>query len=315
MRHITPNYDEIDESFVSSTLRIHDLGYDPAGFFTTKKEVLEICDARRRIIGFTTLTHKSGGCVKTGPTILRSPFRNRGYGLATRMAIEERLRPASVRKIYCTCPEKVEHVARYLLAAGMRIEAHLERHYAPTHNELVFGKLLVADEAPSTHWETQVGNLRGIVCEPSAFDRKTLIADFGRLFEITWSPVTRKFATAVVTQGLDARIGNEGAKPKRLVCLRNGKHCVAAVALLPKRGGAVKGLLLRGTRHKSSLRELLAAASSLASNLRRRKLYFIHPLLDSAALAIFRSAGFQTEGLIRAPYRPGQDAVVISKFL
>lgn len=315
MRHIRPNYDEIDESFVSSTLRIHDLGYDPAGFFTTRKEVLEICDSRRRVIGFTTLTHKSGGCVKTGPTVLRGPFRSKGYGLATRMAIEERLQPAKVRKIYCTCPEKSERVARYLLASGMRIEAHLERHYAFTHNELVFGKLLVADEPSSALKQVSVADLRGTVSDPTSFDRETLVADFRRLFEITWSPVTRRFVRAVVAQALRGPIGKKDPKPKRLVCLRNGKHCVAAVALLPKRGGAVKGLLLRGTRHNSSLRDLLAAVSSLASDLGRRKLYFIHPVFDSTALAIFRSAGFQTEGLIRAPYRPGQDAVVVSKFL
>src|SRR5690349_633528 len=80
MQHISPHYEDIDEGFASGALRIHDLGYDPTGFFTTKKEVLEILDLRKRVIGFTTLTYKSGGCVKTGPTILRKPYRGKGYG-------------------------------------------------------------------------------------------------------------------------------------------------------------------------------------------------------------------------------------------
>jgi predicted transcriptional regulator/RimJ/RimL family protein N-acetyltransferase len=315
VRHISPNYQEIDERFPASTLKIHDLGYDPTGFFTVRKEVLEICNHRGSVIGFTTLTYKSGGCVKTGPTILLKRFRSKGYGQATRMAIEERARQAKVRKVYSTCPDRSERVARYLLASGMRVEAHLERHYAATHDELVFGKLLVADEPPSAEARLPAPNLRANLYDPTSLDRRTLVADFANLFKATWSPVSLKFARAIVAQALDSKTTDKTAKPKRLVCLQHGDRCVAAIVLLPKRGGAVKALLLRGTRNASGLHTLLSEASSLASDLGGRKLYFIHPLVDSTALAIFRSAGFQTEGLLRAPYHPGQDAVVISRFL
>lgn len=315
MQHISPNYDDIDASFAAGALKIHDLGYDPAGFFTTKKEVLEIVNHRHRVVGFTTLTYKSPGCVKTGPTVLRKRFRGKGYGLAARAAIEEHVRPGKARKIYCTCPENSETVIRYLLASGMRIEAHLERHYASTHNELVFGKLLAADEPLGPQFGRKIQDLEGGVSDPVSFSRGTLADDFAKLFAATWSPVSREFASAIVDQALDDRIPDQSEKPKRLVCLRRGQHCIAAIALLPKRGGAVKGLLLRGTGHVDSLRTLIESACGLASVLKGRKLYFLHPVLDSAAISILRSAGFQTEGLLRAPYGPGQDAVVMSKFL
>jgi len=315
IQHISPHYEDIDESFAAGALKIHDLGYDPAGFFTTKKEVLEIVDHRNRVVGFTTLTYKSPGCVKTGPTILRRPFRAKGYGVAARAAIEEYVRPGKARKIYCTCPENSERVIRYLLASGMRIEAHLERHYAATHNELVFGKLLVADEPSAHRVGLQIPELAGKLSDPVSFARDMLVGDFAKLFEVTWSPVSQEFASAIVDQALDERTRDQSDKPKRLVCLRRGRHCIAAVALLPKRGGAVKGLLLRGTRHVHSLGILIESACGLASALKGRKLYFLHPILDSLALRILRSAGFQTEGLLRAPYRAGQDAVVMSKFL
>jgi len=315
MRHISPNYGEIDKSFPASNLHIHDLGYDPTGFFTAKKEVLEICNRRGRVIGFTTLTYKSGGCVKTGPTILFEQFRKRGYGSATRAAIEERIHRAGYRKVYATCPHTSEQVAKYLMASGMRLEAHLERHYAPTHDEFVFGKLLVADEPPAARAMPLGPDLSATVCDPASLDRAGLVADFAALFKRTWSPVSLNFAREIVRQALDVKTTEKSAKPKRLVCLENRNHCVAAAVLLPKRGGAVKGLLLRGTRNAASLRTLLTKSGNLAADLGGRKLYFIHPVLDATGLAILRSAGFQTEGLIRAPYRPGQDAVVISRFL
>ena len=89
MKHVGANYEGIDETFAEANLRIHDLGFDPAGFFTKRKEVLSINNERNVCIGFTTLTYKSGDCVKTGPTILLPRYRSRGYGQAARKAIEE----------------------------------------------------------------------------------------------------------------------------------------------------------------------------------------------------------------------------------
>jgi len=53
--YIGPNYEEIDSSFADANLRTHDLGYDPTGFFTLRKEVLTILNKRKHPIGFTTL--------------------------------------------------------------------------------------------------------------------------------------------------------------------------------------------------------------------------------------------------------------------
>src|SRR5205807_9969464 len=39
-KYIGANYDEIDASFARRNLEVHDLGHDPAGFFTRRKEVL-----------------------------------------------------------------------------------------------------------------------------------------------------------------------------------------------------------------------------------------------------------------------------------
>ncbi len=181
LKHISAHYEDIDETFANATLRVHDLGFDPAGFFTTKKEVLSISNKRGACIGFTTLTYKSGQCVKTGPTIILRRYRGGGYGQATRKAIEERARSFGIRKIYCTCPEGSEETVKYLFASGMRVEAHLERHYATTHNELVFGKLIVSDEnsVPSVAAPRAVA---GGVADPSSFRRDALVNDIRSMF-------------------------------------------------------------------------------------------------------------------------------------
>lgn len=312
VENISKNYEGIDKSFAKSNLKVHDFGHDPVGFFTARKEVLEIWSGRR-LVGFTTLTYKSGGCVKTGPTILFKKFRRRGLGLATRKAIEERISPRA-RKIYATCPEREKNVINYLLASGMRIEAHLERHYATTHNELVFGKLLVTDEPLEFRARRALPNLRGQLWDPASFSRRILVADFAHLFGSTWSPVSRRFARAIISQAVKPE-HRQKAKPKKLLCLEHHGRCVAAMVLLTKRGGAVKGVCLRGTSHLPSLRALLDAACALSLDLGGRKIYFLHPLTDSPILRLLRSASFQSEGLIRAPYRAGQDAVVMSRFL
>jgi predicted transcriptional regulator/RimJ/RimL family protein N-acetyltransferase len=314
LRHIAPNYAGIDETFADNNLAIHEQGFDPTGYFTTKKEVLTICNGGDRAIGFTTLTYKSGRCVKSGPTILFKGKRGRGYGLATRRAIEERAIALQCRKIYCTCPQNSERVLRYLLSAGMRIEAHLERHYSPKHNELVLGKLLTEDEAGEPLAET-LSTQKGEIVDPASLNRKRLIADFRKMFELTWSPVTERLAQAIIHQSIDAQADEPRQKPKRLVAIARNTHCIGAISLLPKRGGAVKGVLLRSTNYPPSINALLDAAVDAAKSFGGRKIYFLHPVLDDACILLLRSRGFRAEGLIRAPYRPGQDGIVMSRFI
>lgn len=313
-RYISPHYEDIDASFADANLRIHEQGVDSAGFFTVRKEVLSAYSVRGTCIGFTTLTFKSGGCVKTGPTILLKQFRGRGFGAATRRAIEERAQKYSCRKIYCTCPDNAEATIRYLLASGLRIEAHLERHYSIDHDELVFGKLLIADVSAESSSKF-TNSKHGKVVPPTAFTKRHLVTDFMQMFRDTWAPVPRCVAETIVEQSLHETEVALDKKPKRLVCLQSGKNCVAAVALLPKRGGAVKGVLFRSTCDVPSLQDLLRSAEVKATELKGRKFYFLHPVLDSYAILLMHQVGFRAEGLLRAPYRPGQDVIVLSKFL
>jgi predicted transcriptional regulator len=314
MKHVGANYEGIDASFAEANLRIHDLGFDPSGFFTTKKEVLSVISGRNVCLGFTTLTYKSGGCVKTGPTILFPQHRSKGYGQATRRAIEEYVSVLNVRKLYCTCPETSEETTRYLLASGMRVEATLANHYSTTHNELVFGKLLVADENEINF----VSSPTSVACEvadPKAFDRLQLLRDFKEMFERIWPPVSDGFVRELLRQSVEQRATKHHEKPKRLICVGKGARVFGAIVLLPKRGGAVKGLLLRNTNDRETVRKLIEGALEMVTQLAGRKLYFLHPIVDAETILLLKSHGFQAEGLLLAPYVPGQDVAVMSRFV
>ena len=60
---------------------------------------------------------------------------------------------------------------------------------------------------------------------------------------------------------------------------------------------------------------MLDGALEMVSHLGGRKLYFLHPIVDAETILLLKSHGFQAEGLLLAPYVPGQDVAVMSKFV
>jgi len=78
--------------------------------------------------------------------------------------------------------------------------------------------------------------------------------------------------------------------------------------------GAVKALLLSASNNQKVFRELLILAERRAMKTGRRKRYFIHPMADNGVLSCLAENGYTAEGILRSPYREGQDAVVYLRF-
>jgi len=78
--------------------------------------------------------------------------------------------------------------------------------------------------------------------------------------------------------------------------------------------GAIKALLLSASNNQKVFRELLILAERRAMKTGKRKLYFIHPMADDEVLSCLAENGYTAEGILRSPYREGQDAVVYSRF-
>jgi predicted transcriptional regulator/RimJ/RimL family protein N-acetyltransferase len=311
--HVGSHYDEIDKSFAEANLRIHDLGRDPSGFFTEKKEVLTIW-SNKTPVGFTTLTYKRGGSVKSGPTILYSEFRKRGYGAATRASIETYARRQGMRKVYCTCPADNFEVMKYLLASGYRVEAHLELHYSSDHSELVFGKV-IGPNVGAKALKLPTNDESGRIQKVDHFQLEPLVESIQSMFGSGWVTASKTFVKQLINDAREAETVKYAGKPKFLICVKGQEKCIASAILLPKRGGSLKAFLLRATANKATLRRLINACEQRAIKLQRRKIYFLHPLPDHEIVDLLTSRNYVVEGVLRAPYVEGRDVVVVSKFL
>lgn len=303
--YIGRHYTDVDEGFGKRNLEVHDQGRDPAGFMTERKQVLSIRKEYDQPIGFTTLTYKRGGSVKSGPTILLEEFQGHGYGQQVREAIEAHVMAEGGRKVYCTCPEVSGGVVRYLINSGYKVEAHLRRHYNPDHDDLVFGKLLTAEH----HWSPQPGPDNSRPGRPIPSDNYSgdgLAERLQVLFNRCLVPVGLPFTKRLVSQ-IHRDSTEPSAKRKDLMLLESGDDISGCVISLPKRGGAVKCHLLHNTAHSPSIERLVQATEDFHCDLEARKIYYLHPLSDTLTIGILEDTGYQAEGLLRSPYVSGRN--------
>lgn len=310
-QEISQHYDDIDASFARANLATSALGSDPFALLTMKKDVLGIERIDGVLLGFTTLTYKHGGSVKSGPTVLFPEHRRRGYGLRVRSMVEEMLRKGGARKIYATAADAATGTLSYLLRSGMRIEAHLRAQYSKGHGELVLGKEL--NEATADVAERRLDSRPGHVVHSTDLTGDQAAEGLTLALSAYGVRVARERARQLA-RGLSLTIGYD-RKPRELVVLRSGTSLVASIVLSAKRGGAMRGVLGSLTSHTPSLRRLVSAAEEIARASRRRKLYFLQSASDGFDIAFFKDRGYLTEGVLRAPYERGRDLVVLSLFL
>jgi predicted transcriptional regulator len=314
-REIAPKYDDISKQFAVNILRSERLGHDPNGILTVRKEVMAIENPNNALIGFTTLTHKLGGSVKTGPTVLLPGKRKLGWGSAARRAITEKAKSERIRKLYCTCPDWDMPVVSYLLRAGYKIEAHLARHYTPRNGELIFGLQLTNHARARRNRSPTRSEVAAKPVAATNFSKTEVVSAFKNLFSNTWTRVSAVTASQMIGGYFrpSKRMTYE-EKPIALLAIATRKRIVGLVLLVPKRGGAVKALLMSETGHRGTLQGLLALAEDAVRAAGRRKLYFLHPIADDEIISLFVARGYTAEGVLRSPYQQGQDAAVYSRF-
>jgi len=308
---VSANYDGITADFARNLLRVHDLRHDDKGFLTVSKVVLSAMDQGGQLVGFTVLTEKRGGSAKTGPTFLLPQFQEKGLGRALRAAVEELARARLVRKLYCTVPATSIAAIRHLLRTGYRVEAHLERHYTVRHGELVFGKVLAPGHNTNRSPSEVPERIASVAASGDLLVEQTVSGLMG-MFAARFVKIPRRTMERIV-RGADKPGGGPEAKPRDLICLRNGEKCVGAAVLIPKRGGAVKCVVLLNTSHRASVLGLVSEVERRCRSTGIRKLFLVHPLEDSGFLRVLREAGFESEGILREPYRAGTDEIVLAK--
>jgi predicted transcriptional regulator/RimJ/RimL family protein N-acetyltransferase len=309
---ISRYYDEIDESFAQSNLDTATQGHDPFALLTARKEVLAVERVDGALLGFSTLTFKIGGSVKSGPTILLPEHRGRGYGTQIRILLEERASSQGARKIYATAPDISDRVLNYLLKSGMLVEAHLRAQYSARHGELILGRIL-QPTVPTRISGHSHDSRAGQVMDSAAMGPRQLAAAAALALASYGLKLSQEHA-----RQLARNMGLSGAgyaqKPRDVVALKSSESIAAAIVLSSKRGGSMRGVLGTRTSHTPSLLRLLTAAEEIAVAANRRKLYFLLSSNTPPGISAFRDRGYLVEGFLREPYIPGDDLLVVSRF-
>ncbi len=310
LQYVGKWYDEIDRSFPDRILETHRRGHDRFGYFTLTKKVYTVLH-EGEVAGYTVVTWKRGGSVKFGPTLLKLEFQNLGLGPRIRRVLDDHLAAKGARKSYSTIPDTHLIAVRYLIKSGHRIEGHLRQHYTPEHDDLVFGRIL-KPQAPSKHPKPptrRTGADLLILDEVGELDSFT---DFLMKAMPAWyDGIDETFAKSVVTAQTRFDEGDLSEKGKKVFIGLDGSDIVVALICSIKRGGAVKLSPLVSIVEVEAARLVLEAAEKYFVSLNRvRKLYSLVPLTDVDLASLFRDRGYQAEGILREPYRPGIDMIV-----
>lgn len=312
-QHISGSYLETGKAYGEKLVEIDQAESDIEGIFTEKKVILEIYQ-NKNLVGFTTLTFKVGGAVKTGPTMLLEEYRSSAIGIQVREALHNFLKIYGSRKVYCTAPVNNNPATTYLLKSGYRLEAHLRKHYHDGHDEFVFGYLIDGQRSPTVDFIRQIvpivrfERLRRQDIEVAGFLENS--------FSYSYCKTDPQWARRQIS--LSAKTGSvatEEFKPRRIY-LGYANSLVACGLCLLKRGGSAKILLMTNTGHIDSLVrfiEYIERAVRRSRSFDARKFYTHVPVTDIDVTQAFYASGYRVEGILEQPYRSSDDLIVFGK--
>lgn len=316
LSEVSKNYEEIDDKFLEQLLDSEQEGR--AAFTTTKKEVLEV-RLKNELAGFSVLSWKNYGAVKTGPTALFPSYRGFGLGQLVRQNIYRRASRGKARKVYCTCPSTATGTLNYLLNSGMRIEAVLERHLHRDRDEYVLGyEVGTKGQRELFSWGVKVGE-RKLARIQTVSSESTELKKASRYFArhmAEWYFQPPKGFEANIEDGV--RLADEQAdvsrKPKRLVIgsLANGRIAIAVLATA-KRSDMVKLNIVSDRDDRGIARKVLQWVVEQCSAARR--VYCTVPVSASSTICALADIGFKTEGILRQPFVSGSDHMAMGLIL
>jgi predicted transcriptional regulator len=311
---VPDDYADISQGFIDHIIESHNLGEDPFGYFTLKKKVYSLF-ANEELIGFTTITKKRGGSVKFGPTMIKESERGKGYGPKLRKLIDSDLRHSGIRKTYSTIPETASNAFKYLISSGYKVEAHLHKQYTEDHSELVFGKVLQGENPPDNAniYREQVEEVDFEIGSDKVEDFQMFVKERA---EPWYDEIDDSFVNSV-QQAEERGLESEFSKKGKRVYIGHQNAQTSCIAISSKkRGDSVKVSPIFSSISGESLTEFIDFfEEDIEQAAGARKVYTHIPTLDSELHTILRQKNYQCEGVIREPYKPGIDMLVMAKML
>jgi hypothetical protein len=308
---VKPYYPEC-EDYAERVLAVHSQGRDVYGYFTVAKRIWTFLD-NQEPIGFTVTTEKRGGSIKFGPSVLAVPNRGHGLGLAFRLLVETHYSEA--RKYYNTLPEENASALKYVVKAGYRVEAHLQKQYRIQHGELVVGKIVrtTSLQHPAiTIADMTSERLQLVDGENLSFGE--LRSAIVHLLSPWYDDIDDGFVEGV-RSGMESGSDLSKKAKRVMVGYRSGIPTGIVVAT-PKRGGSLKcSPLIVARQDTESVRQLIESALLCFPDGQHRKVYSHIPLSAPWLIEGLSRLGFKPEGVLREPYKAGVDMIVFAKML
>lgn len=309
---VPDKYGEIDESFVQHIIESHKKGNDPYGYFTLKKKIHAFV-YKGKTIGFTVTTWKRGHSVKFGPTVIETEFRNQGLGPEFRKKLDGMLRTKGIHKVYSTIPETAENAYSYLIKSGYNIEAHMRKQYNNKHSELVFGKLL------GEHSTFNSKNYQREEVSELEFDIGSKQYEGFSEFVVNnmsnwYGDIEKEFVESVQQAENRDLEGDLSKKGKRVYIGHDSNNIKCAIVASRKRGEAIKLSPLLTTASGKIVDEFISfVEGEIMSDCTVRKFYSHVPLSDTLLLNKFKLSNYVVEGILKEPYKKGEDMVFVGK--
>lgn len=302
-------YDEVDSSFPEMIVRAARAGHDPCGYFTRAKQVFVGRQAGRPVV-FTVASHKRGGAVKIGPTVVVPELRRGGTGTVFRHEVESRLHAGGARKLYLTITSTNTRTVLFNLGLGYQIEGVLNDQYRKGARELVLGKLI----RPSKVRRIGRGPLaEGATADPSVHfgpvDEQELADYLLPQLADTFAGLDGGFVRDILS-ALEPARQRYASKGKELIVARRDGKIVGVVVFVPKRGGAVK-LSPLVVDDRAALELLVSASRQRAEQTGRHRLYAVVPQCGNGIVEYLCRQGFSLEAQLREAYHPGVDSLVL----
>lgn len=231
------------------------------------------------------------------------------------MAVESWVLNNNCRKIYCTATINNKGVISYLLKSSYVIEAQLKSQYG-MFDELVFGKILKNDNRAIKYRKLPTSKVKADISELSNNqDLLPKLVDFMKEeFSEDIVKISKKVAESFLKDSLreDSSISYEKKPKYTLISHKDGKIFGCAI-LLPKRGGAIKAVLSFGFENVGELQRLIKKCEKFAKDKKRHKLYFTIPDDRFDYIEALKRLGYETEGILRKPYKKNKNIIVSSK--
>ncbi len=302
-REVSCYYPETEEFYPFRLAEIAFLGIDPFGLFTLRRMVWSV-KAGNNLAGFLVMTEKRGGSVKLGPMVMVKRFRKRGIGSSALRVLFSHYGRLGFRKVYATIPATNVAVTRLLETSGFVREATLKQHYSTLHNEVVFGTFIGTLSSRATRDpRISVHPSRNIDPRLHEFVLSEFGADYDELDET--------FTSNLLSANDRSPLWDYNQKPRKLFWLHPDQNRAALVVAAPKRGGAVKLGPVGGAVDLVS--SLIEQTENFFFESGRRKLYALVPTSKVELISLLLGLGYEKEGTLREPYRPGVDNAVLSK--